>query len=147
MCMPSRMTAIFNPFSEALRRPQITEMCDLVCSGCIGRYGQWAWDIRDPFGWLGQWFQSTRRNVSGWLQRHKSIEFETWLDIAWYSWCKRFLMRLLSSLEHILFLWHGWDMLGSILGSSSCFCVPGWMSAGAFKRPFFGNGEAPFWGQ
>ena len=69
------MTAIFNPFSEALRRPQITEMCDLVCSGCIGRYDQWARAIRDPFGWLGQWFQSTRRKVSGWLQRHKSVKF------------------------------------------------------------------------
>ena len=112
VCMPSRMTAIFNPFSEALRRPQITEMCDLVCSGCIGRYGQWAWAIRDPFDWLGQWFQSTRRKVSGWLQRHKLSE--TWLDLVWCRcksvWCP---CRLLWSHERILWLWHVPEMLGS----------------------------------
>ena len=112
VCMPSRMTAIFNPFSEALRRPQITEMYDLVCSGCIGRYGQWAWAIRDPFDWLGQWFQSTRRKVSGWLQRHKLSE--TWLDLVWCRcksvWCA---CRLLWSHERILWLWHVPEMLGS----------------------------------
>ena len=29
-------------FLKLLRPPQIAEMCCLVCSGCIGRYGQWA---------------------------------------------------------------------------------------------------------
>ena len=65
-----RMTANFNPFSEALYH--VTDRWNVFtwCSGCIGRYGQWAHKSGILSVWLGQWLLSARRQVIGWSQGH-----------------------------------------------------------------------------
>ena len=156
--VPSRMTAIFNPFSEALRPPQIAEMCCLVCSGCIGRYGQWAWVIRHLFSWLGQRLLSTRREVAGWnltaqLSQHVMIMVRNSRTHRWIltdidrCWPILLVQQVWRTCFHIFIafydpLRHGWVLVGLIV---MCL-LPCWkVFAGAFKRPSFGNGEAPLW--
>ena len=80
-----RMTANFNPFSEALYH--VTDRWNVFtwCSGCIGRFGQWAHKSGILSVWLGQWLLSPRRQVSGWSQGHLLCRNWSENDGPWFD--------------------------------------------------------------
>ena len=108
--------------------------------GCIGRYGQWAHSIRIPFGWLGQWLLSTRRKVAGWIQRHAG-DILSYLEFSWQL--SEYMWRPMCRFESLV--WQAWPCLQCLLSWFDWLALQlNWMVfAGAFKRPSFGNGEAP----
>ena len=138
--VPSRMTAIFNPFSEALGPPQIAEMCCLV----------WLW-VYWPLWSVGSFHQDSFRLTGAVVAKHKTQS--SWLNsrARWrhleLSWVlvTVVVVHVASYVQIWIFSLTSLAVLAvlAVLVRLVRLAVEWMVFAGAFKRPSFGNGEAP----